>query len=143
MVRHGWPMCSCRSASIIHSKPLPRLGAGQAGLPLAPSPKGRRLRIWQVRDGLQCSIVGTCLMEADLASILKRCKVRFDPPLRPYEPHGYFVDQISRESQIAKAVQKLLDRRSAGGHTFAAALKGLVQGRGSERPPHMPAGSER
>ena len=76
--------------------------------------KGRRLKIWQIRDNLECSLVGTCLSDGDLKKLLKRCGLYAKEGIPSYELHGYFTHQIKSDNPIARATQKLLDRRHDG-----------------------------
>ncbi|MGH1417980.1 MAG: DUF2325 domain-containing protein [Hyphomicrobiaceae bacterium] len=76
--------------------------------------KDKRLKIWQIRNHTQCSVVGTCLSHGDLLQVLKRCKLKADPSVTPYELHGHFVEHTMKDGPIARALQKMLDKRYAG-----------------------------
>lgn len=84
--------------------------AEEAGALAAP----RRLRIWQMREHVECSVVGTCLSERDLDVILQRLRVTRKPDMPSYELHGYFVQAVRIDSALSRAVQKLLDKRHEG-----------------------------
>ncbi len=91
--------------------PQPRL----ATLPgSAAPPNGRRLRTWQMRDHVECSVIGTCLSQADLQTILAKCRLKAAADLPAYDLHAYFVEAVRRDGPVARAVQKLLDRRHEG-----------------------------
>ena len=85
--------------------------------PLVPLPVTRppaRQKIWELQGGLQCSIVGTCLSDADLLAIGRKSGVRPRDGARGYEVHSYFVQQVGKDCQVARTAQKLLDRRHDG-----------------------------
>jgi hypothetical protein len=74
----------------------------------------RRRKLWQIEGGLQCSIIGTCLAHKDLTRIARKCGVRVQAEATPYDIHGHVVQEVLKPGAIARAVQKLLDRRYAG-----------------------------
>lgn len=74
----------------------------------------RRLKIWEVRHNCHCSVVGTCLSHGDLERLLKKCRLRTTSDVTPYGLHGYFVEEMSSDCPLSRAVQKLLDKRHAG-----------------------------
>jgi hypothetical protein len=85
--------------------------------PLVAQPTTRppaRLKIWELQGGLQCSIVGTCLSDADLLAIGRKAGIRPRDDARAYEVHSYFVQQAGKDCKAARAIQKLLDQRHAG-----------------------------
>lgn len=95
---------------------LPGLGAPRT--PVADKPRNvaerRRLRIGELRDHVECSIVGTCLTHADLLGILKRCRLRANADVPAYDLHAHFVEAVRKDGPLARAMQKLLDRRHEG-----------------------------
>ena len=82
--------------------------------PQAPARPPARQKIWEIQGGLQCSIVGTCLSQADLLAIGRKSGVQPRDGARAYEIHSYFVQQVGKDGKIARTVQKLLDQRHAG-----------------------------
>lgn len=74
----------------------------------------RRLKIWEIREHMECSVVGTCLADSDLKKILKRCGLRCSDDVPSYDLHGYFTQNIKKDCPVSRAVQKLLDRRHEG-----------------------------
>lgn len=76
--------------------------------------KPQRLRPWQMRDNVACSVVGTCLSDGDLQNVLKRVKLTSKPGLASYDLHAFFVEAMSSDTALTRAVQKLLDRRHNG-----------------------------
>jgi len=73
-----------------------------------------RLKIWQIEGGLQCAIIGTCLSHQDLVKLGPRVGIDVDPAAPTYDVHGYFVNQCTSDTPVARGVQKLLDRRFKG-----------------------------
>jgi hypothetical protein len=73
-----------------------------------------RQKIWELQGGLQCSIVGTCLSDADLVAIGRKSGVRPRDGARGYEVHSYFVQHAGKDCKVARIIQKLLDQRHAG-----------------------------
>jgi hypothetical protein len=110
-------MCT-RSPDLLDS-----LAAALPGLrePLSPDAderrtfaERRRLRINELRDHVECSIVGTCLTHTDLLNIAKRCRVQVSPDVTAYDLHAHFVEAVRKGGPLARAMQKLLDRRHEG-----------------------------
>src|SRR5262245_23867990 len=83
-------------------------------LPLAAAGAAKRLKIWELQGGLQCSIVGTCLTHEDLLEVAKRCRLAILADAAPYDVHAYFVTEAGKVGPVARAVNKLLDRRYEG-----------------------------
>jgi hypothetical protein len=88
--------------------------ASDQGAPVAVQSERRRLKIWQMRANVQCSVVGTCLAEGDLERIMRRCGLQRKALMRNYDVHGYFANAICNDCPVARAVQKVLDRRHEG-----------------------------
>src|SRR6185295_1019739 len=74
----------------------------------------RRQKIWQIGGGMQCSIVGTCLGQEDLLRLVRKCGLRLREDLSAYDLHGHFVQEAGRNTPLAAAIQKLLDKRYGG-----------------------------
>ena len=78
----------------------------------APGRKtARRRRLWELRADYHCSICGTCLNHSDLKRVAGKAGFRVDPSASEYEVHGTFVRFASEPGRVAKAMQKLLDRK--------------------------------
>jgi len=78
------------------------------------TPKSKRLKVWQMRSQVECSVVGTCLTERDLHSLLTKQKLQPPADFTDHDLHAYFVKQIVQENIVSRAVQKLLDKRHTG-----------------------------
>ena len=125
-------MCVTKSESC---SPTELLAGGINSKPSEPVELGatstrRRLKIWEIRGHIECSLVGTCLSDEDLRKILGRCRLKFPNDITSYDLHGYFTEQIKTDNTVSRAVQKLLDRRHGGivrrvGKTKGADLKSL------------------
>ena len=79
---------------------------------VAPARKtaGRR-RLWELRADYHCSICGTCLSLSDLRRVAGKAGFRVDPAASEHEVHSTFVRFASAPGRVAKAMQKVLDRK--------------------------------
>lgn len=94
---------------------LPAAGFEPAGAPSAAAPRERRLRLWELRNGWQCSVIGTCLRLGDLRRTAVRLELHADAErLTDYELHGYFVHDAKTEGRVARLLQKMLDAEHEG-----------------------------
>ena len=88
----------------------------------------RRQRIWELTEGWQCSIVGTCLTLFDLVNLAKKLGVVVPSGFSTeYQLHGYFAHESQNEGKIAKRVQKLLDKRHSSVIKKTRSLKTTVE----------------
>jgi hypothetical protein len=91
-------------------------------------PLNRRQRIWELPEGWQCSIVGTCLTLFDLVNLAKKLGVVVPSGFSTeYQLHGYFAHESQNEGKIAKRVQKLLDKRYSSVIKKTRSLKTTVE----------------
>ena len=91
---------------------LPRT---EAQNPPPRSRDGRRRRLWELPNGWQCSVIGTCLRLGDL----RRTAVRLGhygraETLTDYELHGYFVHDAKEDGRVGRLLQKMLESEHAG-----------------------------
>jgi hypothetical protein len=70
-----------------------------------------RDRIWELADNLHCSIVGTCLTNAEARSILAKLGRVDARTMTEHRLHGEIVQMAGRRDGGAKLLQKTLDRR--------------------------------
>jgi len=70
-----------------------------------------RARIWDLNSHLHCSIIGTCLSDAELRRLLERLKISGIDSADEHELHMLGVLLADRPGQGAKVLQKALDRR--------------------------------
>ena len=92
--------------------------------PIHPLPAGSRRRLWDLRDGWHCSILGTCLTMTDLRSIARKLplKARADFPV-DYQLHGFFVQEVAHRNKASQLLTKLLDKRHGGAIRKVRSLK--------------------
>ncbi len=84
---------------------------------LAQQPRraaSRRLALWEIDGGMQCSIIGTCLDDHDLIDVIRRNKLQIARDAKSYDIHSYCVHAATQSSPFSRALTKLLDRRFAG-----------------------------
>lgn len=86
----------------------------------------RRIVLWQSRDAVHCSIVGTCASVEDLRRLAAKLGINISDTVADYDIHGHFVKEVTRETPFARAFQKLLDQR------FEGALRRVARTRGTE-----------
>lgn len=86
--------------------------------------RSARLKIWEVRAGLRCSIIGTCLTLGELRKIAKKSGLAEDPRrLTDYDLHGTVVSKMDADNFVSSTVQKHLDAKFEGAIRKAKALK--------------------
>ena len=73
----------------------------------------RRSRIWELAETLHCSIIGTCLSNAELRHVLARLGVNGIEAADDHELHVVGVMLAGRRDAGAKLLQRALDRRHA------------------------------
>jgi hypothetical protein len=74
----------------------------------------RRLGLWQIDAGAQCSVIGTCLGVADLQAALRKHRLTLDTNASDYEIHSYCAHAAKNDCPLARTLTKLLTRRFAG-----------------------------
>ncbi|MGH6815611.1 MAG: hypothetical protein ACREC6_07900, partial [Hyphomicrobiaceae bacterium] len=83
-------------------------------LPTAAATSPKRLKLWELAEGLHCSIIGTCLTDEDLLGLAKRSRIEIPANAASYEVHSYFAAEAGKAGAVARALAKLLDRRYEG-----------------------------
>jgi uncharacterized protein DUF2325 len=71
----------------------------------------RRSKIWELSDTLHCSIIGTCLSNAELRHVLVRLDAKGVESADEHELHVLGVMLAGRRESGAKLLQRALDRR--------------------------------
>lgn len=84
----------------------------RAEQPLPGVPK--RLALWELDGGMQCSIIGTCLSDYDLVAVIRKHRLEIDRNAQSYDIHNYCVRAASRDGPLARSLTKILDRRFSG-----------------------------
>lgn len=88
-------------------------GAGRPAFmpPEADAAEKPRDRIWELADTLHCSIVGTCLTNAEARSLLAKLGRADARTMTEHRLHGEIVQMAGRRDGGGKLLQKALDRR--------------------------------
>ena len=77
----------------------------------APPPAARkRLRLWEMKPGLHCAVLGTCLSFPDLVKAGLEAGVVPEPDATDYEVHAWFVQSCSEPSLLTRMLDERLDR---------------------------------
>ena len=71
----------------------------------------RRSKIWELSETLHCSIIGTCLSNAELRNVLVRLNAKGVESADEHELHVLGVMLAGRRESGAKLLQRALDRR--------------------------------
>jgi hypothetical protein len=85
----------------------------RAHVPSDAASPARRSKIWELADTLHCSIIGTCLSNAELRHALARLGVNGIEAADDHELHVVGVMLAGRRDAGAKMLQRALDRRHA------------------------------
>ena len=101
-------MCELLSSRVMGE--IPRAAMQKANVAAARTTAGRR-RLWELRADYHCSICGTCLSLSDLRRVAGKAGFRVDPAATEHDVHSGFVRFASEPGRVAKAMQKLLDRK--------------------------------
>jgi len=95
----------------------PRLVARDAPDPPSTCDQGvlrttptQRTKIWKFNTNLHCSIIGTCLSNAELRQVLKKFGMA-SQACTDHELHGIAVTLAGRHDDAARRLQKALDHR--------------------------------
>jgi len=70
----------------------------------------RRAKIWEFNTNLHCSIIGTCLSNAEIRQVLKKFGMA-SQDCSDHELHGIAVSMAGRHDDTARALHKALDQR--------------------------------
>lgn len=98
----GGPALQALAAGAVRSTFLP---------PVVDAADRPRDRIWELADNLHCSIVGTCLTNAEARSLLAKLGRVDARTMTEHRLHGEIVQMAGRKDGGAKLLQKTLDRR--------------------------------
>jgi hypothetical protein len=77
----------------------------------ASAQPAKRSKIWDLADTLHCSIIGTCLSNAELRRVLVRLKVTGSETADDHDLHVMGVMLAGRREAGSKLLQKALDKR--------------------------------
>lgn len=74
----------------------------------------RRRRLWEIKSGWHCSIVGTCLSMSDLQALYRKTRIRVGTAIgSDFHLHSLFVQEAVTKNRISKLMNKLLDKKHA------------------------------
>ena len=76
-----------------------------------PLPRTRH-KLWELPINLHCPLIGTCLVDADLRKLSKRCGIAANG-MSEYELHALFVNHCETRGTVSQQLQKTLDERYA------------------------------
>jgi hypothetical protein len=79
----------------------------------ASAQPAKRSKIWELAESLHCSIIGTCLSNAELRRVLVRLKADGAETADEHDLHVMGVMVAGRQEAGAKLLQKALDQRHA------------------------------
>jgi hypothetical protein len=97
----------------------PHVTSGSASSPPVMGPHSRRLGLWQIDPGAQCSIIGTCLSDRDLRDAVRKHLPSFDVRASNYEIHCHCAHASHTDGPLARTLTKMLNRRYAGAVSLA------------------------
>ncbi len=86
--------------------------------------QGQRLKLWEVRNGAHCSVIGTCLAPADVKAVLRKAKLQCEPGAPEYEVHGFLVNEAGRPGPVGRIIDACLDKKYAGAIRQSLRLEG-------------------
>jgi len=87
----------------------------------------RRMRLWEVQGGLQCSIIGTCFSHDDLIEMTNKAGFRIPMEATAYDVHGFCVNQAGTPCRLARLMHKRLEQRYSGVITKVSRCKSVVE----------------
>src|SRR6516164_884314 len=70
----------------------------------AQLPRSRRLGLWQINGGPQCSIIGTCLSHQDLRAAICKHRLSVDANASSYNVHTYCVHGAQTDCPLLAAL---------------------------------------
>jgi hypothetical protein len=100
----------------------PRLPGSPAASPAGVETHSRRLGLWQIDGGAQCSIIGTCLSDRDLREAVRKHLPSFDKRASNYEIHCHCTHASQIDGPLARTLTKMLNRRYAGALNLAGKM---------------------
>lgn len=71
----------------------------------------RRNRVWEISPMMHCSIIGTCLTNGELRSVLRRSGALPGGKATDHELHQIAVSAAGRHDDTSRQIQKALDER--------------------------------
>lgn len=69
----------------------------------------RRKKLWEIKEGYHCSVIGTCLTRSELRKLIRKKTFRMDSGSSDYDIHSALVNRASLRNSQSRALHKLLD----------------------------------
>ena len=110
-VLSGRPTATAQVPLIRHDRWSDVVLRMQPAADAAAAQPARRSKIWELSDTLHCSIIGTCLSNAELRHVLVRLNAKGVESADEHELHVLGVMLAGRRESGAKLLQRALDRR--------------------------------
>jgi len=76
--------------------------------------QGQRLELWEIRSGIHCSVIGTCLGPADVKAVLRKARLEREAGAPDYQVHGFLVNEAARQGPVGRVIDGYLDKKYAG-----------------------------
>ena len=74
----------------------------------AQPPRSRRLGLWQIDGGPQCSIIGTCLSHQDLRAAICKHRLSVDANASSYDIHSHCVRVAQTDCPLSRTLTKVV-----------------------------------
>ncbi len=74
----------------------------------------QRLELWEIRNGVHCSVIGTCLGPADVKAVLRKARLEREAGAPDYQVHGFLVNEAARQGPVGRVIDAHLGRKYAG-----------------------------
>ncbi len=75
------------------------------------NPTLQRKKLWELQPRFHCSVVGTCLTQAELRQLCRKANVAIDPKVSDYELHCSFVNIAEQSAYPSRLLHKHLDSK--------------------------------
>jgi hypothetical protein len=73
----------------------------------------RQRRLWEIRGGMHCSVIGTCLSLAEIRKLAKKLLRDLPRRVSDHDLHGAMVHHAQTKNPVSEALDKALNRRYA------------------------------
>ncbi|PIE57032.1 MAG: hypothetical protein CSA34_01660 [Desulfobulbus propionicus] len=80
-------------------------------LPVSGETGRKRKKLWEIKKGYHCSVMGICLRRQDLRRIAKKKVFCLDTGYSDYEVHSFLSSYSSSRTPKTRALQKILDTK--------------------------------
>jgi hypothetical protein len=80
-------------------------GIAASGVP------ARQRKLWEIMDGMHCSVIGTCLSLAEIRKVARRLLEDLPRRVSDYHLHSIMVHHAQTKNLVSEALNKALNRR--------------------------------